>query len=538
MPQSTLPQVKHIVFLMLENRSLDNVLGWLYGDSQPQHWYPPARPGIDPPHKYDGLVENRYSNPSPLTGEPYDVRPISDEVWDKGKGYAVPYLDPWEALQQNSTNDPRPPSNPWSGVINQFFGDSRPIPGLPAYGTPPTMKGFWQDYNSPTDGSWDGHDILWTYTPQQLPVINGLAAHYAVSDRWFSSLPSETNPNRAYSICGTSCGQDDDGYYLAYQQYELPTVFQYLAQAGKRWGLYFSENWVGNKSYTEYTFPQISRWKDNSEICDISEFFQRAQTGQLLDFTYIEPKWGYGAFDGFDVQGDDYHPPTHVNQGEAFLYRVYQAVYESACWAETLLIVTFDEHGGTYDHVPPPWGAINPDGKNNEGTKFKFDLFGVRVPTILISPFVRKSTVFRPPLGSQYPFDHTSFIKTLLGWAGVDPSSPNVDLGKRMPQAPSFEHVLADQPVNTERAPIEAPSPVPAAPFVAMNQFGRADLAEAARQINLLLERKEISVVATRAILARNNTAAGIEADIQRYQQDPQKFEAEIIKPTVIGKQN
>jgi phospholipase C len=70
MPQSSLPQVKHIVFLMLENRSLDNVLGWLYRDSQPQHWYPPAPPGIDPPYKYDGLVENEDSNPSPQTGQP------------------------------------------------------------------------------------------------------------------------------------------------------------------------------------------------------------------------------------------------------------------------------------------------------------------------------------------------------------------------------------------------------------------------------------------------------------------------------------
>jgi len=291
---------------------------------------------------------------------------------------------------------------------------------------------------------------------------------------------------------------------------------------------------VSNKSYTEYIFPQIAAAKDNSEICDVSEFFRRAKAGELLDFTYIEPKWGYGSGDLY-IQGDDYHPPTHVNPGESFLYQVYQAAYESKCWAETLLIVTFDEHGGTYDHVPPPWGAINPDGKNNETTQFKFDLFGVRVPTILISPFVPKSTVFRPAPGSQYPFDHTSFIKTLLGWAGVDPSSPNVDLGKRMPQAPSFEHVLAGQPLNTERAPIQAPRREPAAPFVATTRSGRADLADAARPISRMLERKEISVVAARAILIRNNTAPGIEADIRRYLQDPEKFESE-LEPTIIGK--
>src|SRR5262249_10238759 len=78
----------------------------------------------------------------------------------------------------------------------------------------------------------------------------------------------------------------------------------------------------------------------------------------------------------------------------------------------------FDEHGGTYDHVPPPWGAQNPDGLNGDETGFKFDLFGARVPTILVSPFVPPSTVFRAReediKNHKYPFDHTSFIKTLL----------------------------------------------------------------------------------------------------------------------------
>lgn len=507
MRQAILPQVKKIVFLMLENRSLDNVLGWLYAGSAPDHVFPRNRP-----KEYDGLVVGRFSNPSPTTGEAVLVQPVPDGVW--ADGYSPPYWDPYEMLKKSPATWPFGPY-PWNGVMNQLFGDEKIIPGLPTPASgAPAMKGFLQDYYSGLMTEWKGHDVLWTYTPQQLPVINGLARRFAVSDRWFCSVPSQTNPNRAYSICGTSLGRESNQALTAQEQFDAPTLFNALAQAGKSWGLYFTDRWMGTKSYTEYTFPRMSGAGD-SETGELAKFFQRAKEGTLPDFTYLEPKWG-----GIFSQGTDYHPgiDADVRPAEAFLREVFQAVREGKSWDETLFIITFDEHGGTYDHFPPPWGAINPDGRNGVENGFEFDLFGARVPTILVSPFVKAGTVFRAPEGSRFPFDHTSFIKTVLLWAGVDLGS--VSLGRRMPEAPTFEGVLADQPVNEGTLTVDATEAHPAA----SRAVKQAHPAGPNDELKALLD--GIPVVPRRAILGKSNTLPEVQEEAARYRADPQKFEA------------
>lgn len=503
---SALPQVKNVVFLMLENRSLDNVLGWLYQDptdpapTPPAHVFPSGSPSL-----YDGLVPNRYTNPSYIwngTVKHYPVVPVPGGLGaDQDR---VPAYDPYEEMKI---------SGAWKGVLNQMFGNQDVITRLPESGQAAAMQGFLQDYYAGYMVGWQGLDILWAYTRSQLPVINGLARNYAVSDRWFCSVPTQTNPNRAYSLCGTSLGRENNLNITAVEQFEVPTVINALARAGKSWGLYYTDVWKQEKSYTEYTFPFLSR-AGNSEVAKLPTFFSRARAGTLPDFTYLEPSWGYGKGTLFK-QGTDYHPPTHVDPGERFLADVYNAVRTGPQWGETLLIVTFDEHGGTYDHVAPPWGAINPDGMNGVDG-FKFNLFGARVPTLLISPFVKPSTVFRAPNGSTYPFDHTSFIKTLLRWAGVDPAQAN--LGRRMPQAPSFEAVLEREHVNTTT--LSAPALRAAAPADEL-----AAPAGAGQPLNALFD--GVGFAATKAILAHNDLSR-IQAEIRRYRADPQKFEAEL----------
>lgn len=502
MLQSSLPQVKNIVFLMLENRSLDNLLGWLYSGSGqgPAYVFPAGSPST-----YDGLVAGQFSNPA-YDGwgnvQQYPVVPVPGGLGsDQDR---VPAYDPYEEMKRDTT---------WNGVLNQLFGDQKMIPGLPVQELGPAkMLGFLQDYYTPAMLGWKGLDSLWTYTPAQLPVINGLARQFAVSDRWFCSVPTQTNPNRAYSLCGTSLGRENNAP-LAIETFNVPTVINYLAQAGKSWGLYFTDTWQSGKSYTEYTFPQISQAGGDFEIGSIQQFKDRAKAGQLPAFTYLEPEWGYG-MGAFFKQGTDYHPPTHVNPGEQFLSEVYQAVRSGPQWAETLFIVTFDEHGGTYDHVAPPWGAINPDGLiGSDG--FQFNLFGPRVPTLLISPFVKPSTVFRASQESRFPFDHTSVIKTLLGWAGVDLST--VNLGKRMPQAPTFEAVLDLDHVNPAQA-------VPAA-AQSGSDVTSAALADRPRALNPLLE--GIGFPAVKAILGAGGLDA-IRAEVARYRQDPEKFEQQL----------
>lgn len=517
MPEPILPQVKNIVFLMLENRSLDNVLGWLYEQDNPQNVYPPnsskAYDGLqtgdfsNPAYTWDGAVKNYF-----VVKRPGDLGQDSDQV---------PGYDPYEPLKEKDS---------WNGTMNQLFGNQDIIKKLPAKPTVAGMKGFLQDYYAGYMATWKGLDILWTYTREDLPVINGLARSYAVSDRWFCSVPSNTNPNRAYSICGTSLGRDSYREADLFENFNVPTVFNLLADAGKKsLGLYYTDaSWLfSGTCYTEFTFPYVTRiprftGPTSSKVPDrqiekgdIATFFQRAQAGNLPDFTYLEPKWGY-SIKGIKFQGTDYHPPTHLNPGEDFLKQVYEAVRNGKQWQKTLLIVTFDEHGGTYDHVAPPWSATNPDGMNNRESGFLFDLFGVRVPTILISPFVRPSTVFRaPPVGPSnptgLPFDHTSFIKTLLMWAGVDPEKAG--LGKRVPIAPTFDYIFASELVDKEEAPLQSPP-----------ESKQAPSAPSGEALNPLFEGVPFGV--TKAIMTANAdvSLSQMRAEIERYREDPEKF--------------
>lgn len=498
MSSNFLPQIKNIVYLMLENRSLDNLLGWLYGSEAPAHVYPA---GSSP--AYNGLAPGKFQNPSYTwrgSVEQYPVVPVPDGLGtDQDR---VPAYDPYEEFRANSS---------WNGVMNQLFGNQDRISSLPKTGTAAHMQGFLQDYYASYMLGWKGLDVLWTYTPQQLPVINGLARNYAVSDAWFCSVPSQTNPNRAYSICGTSLGRESNLKLNAVEQFQVPTFIDAISK-NVNWGLYFTDVWQNGLSYTEYTFPRISS-AANGEIGDISLFFQHAADGSLPAFTYLEPKWGYGK-GAFFVQGDDYHPPTHVGPGEQFLQQVYNAVRNGPLWNQTLFVVTFDEHGGTYDHVPPQWGAINPDGLvGTDG--FNFNLFGVRVPTILISPYIPAGTVFRAPAGSQYPFDHTSFIKTFLLWAGVDPNSAT--LGKRMPQAPTFEGVFSSSIVND--------ATFQAAPMLSgLNTVDEASgPAGSGQPLNALFEGMPFAAV--RSILHDATTIADIHEAIASYRANPAAYE-------------
>ncbi|HEY0140675.1 MAG TPA: alkaline phosphatase family protein [Thermoanaerobaculia bacterium] len=501
MSNAFLPQIENIVFLMLENRSLDNLLGWLYAGNDPMHVYPAGSSTT-----YDGLNTGAYSNPyrTAFSGvQNYPVVRVPDNLggdWDRVPGY-----DPYEEMKANSS---------WNGVLNQLFGNENRIGGLPGSGTPAKMLGFLQDYYSWYMATWKGLDILWTYPPSMLPVINTLARMYAVSDAWFCSVPTQTNPNRAFSLCGTSLGRENNATLTAVEQFPVPTVINSLVDAGRSWGLFFTDVWKNNLSYTEYTFPYLT--KAGGARGSIDDFIALAKAGKLPSFSYLEPKWGYGKGTIF-TQGTDYHPPTHIAPGEQFLAQIYGALRTSPQWEKTLFIVTFDEHGGTYDHVAPRWGAINPDGKIG-ADGFRFDLFGARVPTLLISPYVANGTVFRAPSGSKYPFDHTSFIKTFLLWAGVDPNS--APLGKRVPAAPTFEGVLSPTVVNA--LTFEAPLLATALDHPDVSQGAGG----AGQPVNALVE--GIPFAATRAILNSADSLPEVEAGVARYKADPEAFEASL----------
>jgi phospholipase C len=200
----------------------------------------------------------------------------------------------------------------------------------------------------------------------------------------------------------------------------------------------------------------LEKLKNNQpgHIQSISQFFDTISNGgDLPSFAYLEPAWNLTTNDGIEfANGNDYHPPANLCPGEVMLLKIYNALTKYKNWEETLFIVTFDEHGGNFDHVIPP-DTIAPDEMNVAG--FDFKRLGIRVPTLLISPRIKEGMVFRPEDKSRN-FDHTSFLKTILGWQGIDISGGV--LGARAAVAPDFSGVLSSIPVNKEIPPL-APDP-------------------------------------------------------------------------------
>ena len=475
-------QIKHVIYYMLENRSFDNLLGWLYSQDNPPKQLIANDKLKD--QAFYGLEENKYFNC--FKG-------------DDTKHYVT---------KGTATLDmPNPdPHEPYSHMTYQLFGHSNPKPD-----EIPDMSGFLNDYaqlsgiktNALVEHFWSGSSnkaealqILNTYTPEQLPIINGLAKHYAVSDHWFASVPSQTNCNRGFSLCGTSLGLVNNGD----GPFKTRNIWDVLSENGYStpddWMIYYQskttqfkwEFWNDNKfCYTEETFVVPDQ---ANHVASIDEFFAKAKQGELPAFSYIEPDWIgdiAGAVEGVgkllgetaaDVAGqkgreavegmistsvpNSYHPPSEVSSGEQFLQQLYQVMNSTeqakAAWQNTVLIISFDENGGIYDHVPPPnnatppWGNTKPDFELEDG--FEFDRFGVRVPMILASPWIDEQTVFRTT--TDVPFDHTSTIATILNWKGIDKAKWN--LGERVANAPTWDGVLNRDKPRTDFPNLELAS--------------------------------------------------------------------------------
>ncbi len=450
-------EIKHIVYLMLENRSMDQLLGWLYDQQNP--------PKVNvPPQKtptYDGLKQNTYFNLD-KQGEKHYVQKGTDNNLN------VPIHDPHEE---------------YSHINKQLFGSEN----NPVSQQKPTMGGFYQDFASYHDYP---EQIMQTYTPEELPVLNGLARHFAVSDRYFCSIPSQTNGNRAFAACGNSLGINDNGQLEAWvnnrdfcfipphtsqpegRQFNQKTLWNVLSDNGKNqpsdWMIYYSQgNWwedllgLEGYSYTRDLMEQLQGKEFDPHFDKMEAFYARAKAGTLPSVCFLEPEWGLefpiGDCD-YGINGADYHPPTNLAPGEAFVKQIYEALTSNkAAWAQTLWIINFDEHGGTYDHVAPPWNATPPWASNGTPTPevteldFKFDRFGVRVPLLLVSPQVQESTVFRAE--GDTPYDHTSVIATILKMMGIP--KDKWGLGGRTHNAPSFEKLLEGNPVRTDIPSIE-----------------------------------------------------------------------------------
>lgn len=203
------------------------------------------------------------------------------------------------------------------------------------------------------------------------------------------------------------------------------------------------------------TMDPAQAWRKGS----FTDFKSAAANGTLPEFSFIEPAWGGGGA----VGQNDQHPVSDVFAGEQLIADTYAALRNGPDWSSTLLIITYDESGGCYDHVPPPWGGgvVAPDKSTDSSVnKFAFNRLGPRVPAVLVSPWIRPGTVFRAPDGAP-PIEHTVVLKTIQNkWNLAPLPSKRVAAACDLSSVLSLNAARTDDPLRNVQVPhFDGPNP-------------------------------------------------------------------------------
>jgi phospholipase C len=359
-----LGRIEHVVVLMLENRSFDHMLGYLSLEG-----------GRD---DVDGLKEgmaNEYG------GRSYPIHHLDRTAF-------LPVEDPDHSGEATSVQIA---GGAMSGFVDSFAAK------LAQRGAADRDPGLVMGY----------------YNAADLPVYDHLAAEFCVCDRWFCSVPGATWPNRLYAIAGRADGTRDDKPSGQSPLYDLPSFVRHLDAHDVSWRWYSYDPgtlrcvdkhyWLSHWDRFAYVDKTKLSWKTElKELPFIDEasssFLEDAATGKLPAVSWIDPNFKDSTLYGGDSNDD--HPPSDVRDGQLLVLSVYHAIASSPLWEKTLLVIAYDEHGGFHDHVPPP--------PAEDEDPARFGLYGIRVPAIVVSPWVGRGAV------SHTVFDHTSIIKTIL----------------------------------------------------------------------------------------------------------------------------
>ena len=288
----------------------------------------------------------------------------------------------------------------------------------------------------------DGARALGYYDATDLPFYYELASTFAIGDRYFSSLLGPTWPNRLYFLSGSSHGLTENSIPVV----AVPNIFSALNEAGIEWTEYrsnlapaamFIETWISSTS---------GCGRDNGEPCrvaDLDDFFDDVARGELPPVTFLEPEYSTG------IHETSEHPPGNMQLGQELVWRVVDALMRSPLWEKSALFITYDEHGGFFDHVPPPPACDPGTGDPDDPSLGVFDRYGFRVPFFVVSPFAKKHHV------SHETYDHTSvlrFVQAKFGLAAFSKRDANADAMMDLFDFEAAPHAI---PPTFERPPVE-----------------------------------------------------------------------------------
>ncbi|NUQ25986.1 MAG: hypothetical protein HUU34_18715 [Saprospiraceae bacterium] len=429
-----LSKIDHIVVLMMENRSFDHMLGFLSLPTTGNN----GRVGLGR-SEVSGLHGNE-SNPINTDGVRRTVFPLSearvgstlDNPKNETRGTKFPFspghdFSSTKTQRGNYTIDIPPKitkpeldlsNDPNNGGINDLD-----LEDFTKKFTVGPNEGFIFDFEKRLRGKVSANDenilrreIMGYHPKEHVPVYHFLAEQYGVCDRWFASHPGHTIPNRFVTMMGR-LAMDKNGKpqvnnpdLSTFDPLEDPTIFDHLTAAGIEWR-YYEHDFGMLRLYSKYTF-------DRQRVVSIDDldngFFALAKKGSLPSVTFIDPDFG-------DIPGgNDDQPPTDIQKGQELVHKIYSALANGPKkqWNKTLFIIVYDEHGGFYDHIHPQEQVIF-DPKQPDKGKFvplaldpisgdPINYYGMRVPALLISPWIPPKTVFKDEV------DHTTILKTII----------------------------------------------------------------------------------------------------------------------------
>ncbi len=366
-----LRKIDHVVVLMMENRSFDHMLGFLTIEQ--------GREDVEGPTT---AMKNEYR------GESFHVHP---------------------AVRTTMTKAQDPCHSSWC-VDEQVSHD---------------CGGFVSNFMKTRKGGGANPGVVMAYHPAaHLPVYDFLAREFCVCDHWFCSVPGATMPNRCYAAAGTSNGLRDN--IKPSRPYNVPSFVRHLKDDQWRW---YSHDYVPTIWLLDpdvgLSIENVPAFFDRRDVFGHRSFIERAAKGDLPAVSWIDPNF-YDLTFGPAGSNDD-HPPSDLRAGQKLVLQLVDAVMQSPVWRKTLLVITYDEHGGFFDHVQPPGAADDRPAMRR---------YGPRVPALVVSPYVAAGSV------SKTVFDHTSIIKTILTRFCAKPNGRIPNMGKRVAAAHHLGELL------------------------------------------------------------------------------------------------